>query len=58
MNIVFDCACGVKASLDGKHVTGVGVGYDANFCEYCDDSEPNFSDDESDDVEQPESESE
>jgi hypothetical protein len=40
----------VKASLDGKHVTGVGVGYDANFCEYCDDSEPKFSDDESDEL--------
>jgi hypothetical protein len=35
-SIIICSACGVKASLDGKHVTGVGVGYDANFCEYCD----------------------
>lgn len=29
--------CGAKASLDGKHITGVGVGYDASVCEKCDD---------------------
>jgi len=27
--------CGDKASLDGKHVTGVGVGHDASICENC-----------------------
>tara|TARA_R110000822_G_scaffold31173_1_gene90241 strand:+ start:381 stop:1025 length:645 start_codon:yes stop_codon:yes gene_type:complete len=31
--------CGAKASLDGKDVTGVGVGHDAQFCENCEPEE-------------------